>query len=322
MRILYDAPASEEALASFVLERIPTDFMVSFPEAALLDSLLVALADREVLIATRTIVTRQVVEAAPALRLVVHQGVGYQDTVDLAALRERGVRLAVTPSGTVDTVAEHTVMLMFAVLRHLTSIDREMRGGGYPRYQFRLRSFDLQGKRIGYVGMGRIAQAVVRRLAPFGTRPAYTSRRRLPEAEERALGLDWLSFDELVETADIVSLHAPGGDASRHMFDRATLARMRPGAILVNTARGSLVDEDALADALRSGHLLGAGLDAFETEPLPADSPLRALDNVVLTPHSAAGTADALSGKLRAIVANLYALRDGRPLSNEIMLAG
>jgi phosphoglycerate dehydrogenase-like enzyme len=172
---------------------------------------------------------------------------------------------------------------------------------------------------IGYVGMGRIARATAERLRAFGTTGVYHDPAvRLAPEEEAALAVRAADLDEVLRTADIVTLHVPLTPGTRSLIDRAALARMKPGAYLVNTARGGLIDETALVAALADGRLAGAGLDVFETEPLPAGHALAAFRNVVLTPHISAGTRDALATKMRAIFANIERFHRGEPLRNEV----
>ncbi|MCC7326873.1 MAG: 2-hydroxyacid dehydrogenase [Burkholderiales bacterium] len=273
-----------------------------------------------VIVATRRF-TRPMIDAAKALQLVHHQGVGFQDTIDLPALAARKVRLALTPSGTTDGVAEHTILLMLAILKRLPFADRELREGRFHNNALRLVSRELKGLTVGYVGMGRIAQAVAARLLAFGTRGVYHDTAvALPPKRAAALGVVAAPFDRVLAQSDIVSLHAPLTPATRHLIDATALVRMKRGAYLVNTARGGLVDEAALIRALDSGHLAGAALDVFEQEP-PSSPALFARTDVVLTPHISSGTRDAMTTKLRALFDNIERFRRGEPLENEVDLA-
>ena len=278
------------------------------------------LADCEVAIVAAYPFRRDLIDAAPRLRLVHHQGVGYHDTLDAAALRARGISIALTPEGTTVGVAEHTVLLLLAVLKRLPFADAELRQGRFHINALRPVSRELAGMSIGYLGMGRIAQAAAERLRAFGTTGIYHDPNvGLPTERASALGVRAASFDELLGSADVVSLHLPLTPSTRHLIGRETIARMRPGAFLINTARGGLVDEAALVEALVTGRLAGAGLDVFETEPLPAGHPLARLPNVVLTPHISAGTRDALATKIRAIFDNIERFYSGEPLLNEVL---
>ncbi len=281
---------------------------------------LVRLAEADVVIVAARRLTGAMIDAAPDLRLVHHQGVGFQDTIDLPALAARQVRLALTPAGTTEGVAEHTVLMMLAVLKLLPFADRELREGRFHINALRPHSRELGGMTVGYVGMGRIAQAVATRLAAFGTRGLYYDPAApLPGAREQALALRAAPLADVLAKCDLLSLHVPLTPATRHILDASALRSMKRGAYVINTARGGLLDEDALFEALQSGHLAGAALDVFEQEPPPA-SRLFTLRNVVVTPHISAGTRDALTTKMRALFANIGRFSRGEPLADEVDL--
>jgi phosphoglycerate dehydrogenase-like enzyme len=259
------------------------------------------------------------IEAAVRLRLVHHQGVGWQDTIDWPALQARGIPVALTPEGTTVGVAEHTVLMMLAACKRLPFADSELRQGRWHINSLRGVSRELFGKTIGYIGMGRIAQAVAERLAAFGCSGIYHDPVAAPDADTAArLGLRPASLDETISGCDVLTLHVPLTDATRGLIGAERLARMRPGAILVNTARGGIVDDRALAAALHDGPLLAAALDVFQDEPPQAGHPLMALPNVVLTPHISAGTRDAMAQKMAALFDNLRRFRRGEPLRNRV----
>lgn len=316
---MYSLAASPDFAA--VVEQAAGGRTILFPRDDGEEAKAAAIAECEILLHATGRLTRPVIDAAPNLRLVVHQGVGFQDTIDWQALHARGIRLTLTPAGTFDTVAEHTVLLTMAVQRHLIVADRELRAGRFLSHALRLRSTDLVGKTVGLVGMGRIAEGAARRFRPFGTDILYTNRSSEDPRLLTELGARRVSLPELLAKADIVSLHLPLTPETQGIIDSAALAAMKPGAILINTARGGLVDERALVAALQSGYLAGAGLDAFAHEPVPADHPLLALDTVVLTPHCGAGTIDALRRKLAAMFDNVRRFEAGEPLHDEVDLS-
>ncbi|MFC7404257.1 C-terminal binding protein [Georgenia alba] len=217
--------------------------------------------------------------------VVVRYGVGV-DNVDLAAAARLGVRVTNVPDYGADVVADHAATLAGLAVRRVMTLDRRMRAGEQPiaAEAGRIRSF--AALTVGLVGAGRIARLVGRRLAAFGARIVAAD----PYADAEALaaeGLTLVDVETLLAEADVISLHAPLTDETRHLLDDATLARVRPGVVVVNTARGGLVDTDALLRALDAGRVAVAALDVTEPEPLPADHPLRTHPNVVLTPHSA-----------------------------------
>lgn len=271
-----------------------------------------------VIVATRKL-DREMIAAAPKLRLVVHQGVGYHDTTDVPALRARGIPVAVTPNGTPQTVSEHAVMLMLAACRMLPFADSELRSGRYHVNALRLQSQTLAGKTVGFIGMGRIGQATARRLLGWEMRGLYVDPVPLPDPEAARLNLERVGLSEVLARADIVSLHVPLTDDTRAMIDHAALARMKQGAVLVNTARGPVVDEAALVEALRSGHLGAAGLDVYEQEPVRAGHPLSGFRNVVLTPHIAAATRDTFAAKMQGVFANISRFYAGIPLQEQVL---
>jgi len=270
-----------------------------------------------VILATK--LPREAIAAAPRLKLVLHQGVGYQDTVDIAEMKARKIRLALTPNGTITGVAEHTVMLMLAVYKHLSFVDAELRRGNFHVQSMRPVSRHLKGRVIGYVGMGAIAQTVAELLRGFGTTGLYVDPHfPLTSAREHELGVTRADLDTVLRNCDVLTLHVPLTSTTKHLIGSEAIGKMRPGSILINTARGGIVDEIALNAALESGHLLGAGLDVYEQEPVVPGNVLGQRPNVVLTPHIAAGTADALREKMATIGKNLARFRDGRPLLYEV----
>ena len=275
------------------------------------------IAECDVAIVAATPMRRPVIEAGRRLRLIHHQGVGYHDTVDLDAARRAGLRLATTPEGTSIGVAEHAVLLALGAARRAAFADAELRQGRWHVNALRPVSVELYGKTVGFIGFGRIGQEAAARFAAFGTRCLYFD----PNVPQSAsLPATAASFEDVIARADILSLHLPLTETTRHLISADVIARMKPEAILVNTARGGIVDDTALAAALASGKLLAAGLDVFEGEPIGADHPLVALPNVFLTPHISAGTRDALGHKMEAIAANLERFVRNEPLRNEVDL--
>ena len=311
-RVLYLSHATPEVYA-IIRGATPSSITLLTLDQDSDDERKAKIADCEVVIVAARPFRKPLIDAAGRLRLVHHQGVGWQDTTDHAVLRARGIALALTPEGTTLGVAEHTVLLMLAVLKLLPYADSELRQGRFHINALRPYSRELSGLTIGYVGMGRIAQAVAQRLQAFGTRGIFCD----PNVAHYP-GLERRSLDSLLAEADMVTLHVPLSPETRHVIGAPQLARMKRGAYLVNTARGGLVDEAALAAALASGALAGAALDVFETEPVAAGHPLAGFRNVVLTPHIAAGTRDAMKTKMRALFANIERFYRGEPLANRV----
>ena len=229
--------------------------------------------------------------------LIVRYGVGY-DNVDLEAARRAGIRLSNVPDYGSDTVADHAASMMLTLLRRLPVYTAAIRRDGWARADMIGPIPALSSMTVGLLGAGRIGLLLAKRLQAFGTRilatDPYADPGRMAE-----LGIDLVPIGHLLAESHGVSLHIPATAETRHIIDADALARMRPGAVLVNTARGSLIDQVALTAALREGRLAGAALDVFDPEPLSKDSPLREMDNVVLTPHAGFFSTDSLDALQR-----------------------
>src|SRR5262245_21729502 len=278
------------------------------------------LADADAVIVAATPFSEALIAAAPRLQFVQHQGVGFHDTVAWQTLAKRRIPLALTPGGTAESVAEQTIMLMLAVLRLLPYADSELRQGRFHVNAIRPLSRDLSGRTIGILGLGRIGKAVARRLKPFDVKVIYRDILAMPPALEAELGVEPVSWDELLARSEISTLHVPVTPATRKIINAETLQRLRPGAYLINTCRGGVLDEEALVAALEQGHLAGAALDVFDPEPPPANHPLYRFRNVVLTPHISAGTRDAFIAKMTFVFANLERFWRGEPVENLVAL--
>jgi glyoxylate reductase len=259
----------------------------------------------QVLVEAVTRIGREQLDLLPDLRLVANYGVGY-DMVDVAVCRERGIAVTNTPGVLDAAVADLTLALILACRRHLVASDRFVREGrwqhGWARPE--LLGRDLAGSTLGLVGLGRIGSEVAKRAQAFGMRVRHHRRS------------DGLPLEELLRTADVVSLHAPLTPETRGLISRERLALLQDGATLINTARGAIVDEEALVDELVSGRI-SAGLDVFAHEPhLPEQ--LLDLPNVVLTPHIASATAETRGAMTRVLVDNVLAFLRSEPLPNAV----
>lgn len=256
-------------------------------------------------------VDAELVEAAgPQLEVVANVAVGY-DNVDVPAVTERGVVVTNTPGVLVDATADLTLGLLLMVTRRLAEGERLLRAREPWTFHlgFMLGS-GLQGKTLGIVGLGGIGQAVARRASAFGMDVVYTGRRQAPAEVEAELGARRLPLEELLRTADVVSLHCPLTEQTRHLIDRDALAAMKPTAYLVNTSRGPVVDEKALAEALREGRIAGAALDVFEREP-EVEPALLDLDNVVVVPHLGSATVETRTAMAELAARNVAAVLAG-----------
>jgi glyoxylate reductase len=253
--------------------------------------------------------------SAPNLKLVQLLSAGY-DHVDVEAARKARVPVANNGGANAIAVAEHTLMLMLAVLKRVVLFHNSVVAGkwrvGNPAD---VRVYELSGRRLGIVGLGNIGKKVARRAQAFDMKVQYYDIRRLSEAEEDALGVRFALFDELLRTSDVVSLHVPLDDSTRSMIGARELGLMKPEAVIVNTCRGPVIDENALHDALTSGRIAGAGLDVMVEEPPKPGHPLFALPNVTLTPHSAGPTWENWVARFRNGFDNITRVAAGRPAS-------
>ncbi|MFF8289267.1 2-hydroxyacid dehydrogenase [Streptomyces sp. NPDC016309] len=275
----------------------------------------VALREAHVVITALAPVTSAHLAAAPRLELVQCASHGH-DRVDVAAARARGVPVCTIGSSDAErrAVAEQTFALMLALAKRLVPAHAALVEGDWalPRLQQSLT--ELCGKTLGIVGLGRIGAEVARRAGAFDMDVLYTGRRRLPpETEARLGGARYVGLDELLRASDYVTLHAPLTEDTRHLLDARRLALLKPSAFVVNTARGALVDQDALADALEAGRLAGAGVDVFDPEPPPASLRLLKAPNVVLSPHAGGVTRETVVRIALAAVRNVTDHLAGKP---------
>ena len=285
-----------------------------------------AAARADALVTAKRPIGADLIAASPDLRLIQVQGRAPW-AVDWDAAHAAGVPVSVLPHRGAIAVAEQTLALMLGLYRklvpgHVGTRDAEYRELGVEPVRTTERTIafnwlrypdvrQLHGKRLGLVGLGDIALEVARRARAFDMDVVYHKRSPLPREHEEMAGVRFLPLPELLAASDVVSLHAPHTDQTERMIDDDALALMKPTAILVNTARGGLVDEDALAGALGEGRIAGAGLDAFVHEPLPEDSPLADAPNVLLSPHVGGGTGGGQRGMIDDVVANLVAAGRG-----------
>ena len=253
--------------------------------------------------------------AGPQLRLVANVAVGY-DNVDVDACARRGVIFTNTPGVLTDATADLAFALILMTTRRLGEGERLVRAGGtWTWSMFFHLGTGIQGKRLGIVGLGQIGQATARRARVFGMEVVYSGRRRADEAVEAETGARYVPLDELLTTSDVVSLHVPLNEETRHLIDAHALGRMRPTSFLVNTTRGPVVDENALVHALRDGVIAGAGLDVYEHEP-SVHPGLLGLENVVLLPHLGSATLETRTAMAVLAARNAIAvLRGKNPLT-------
>ena len=274
-----------------------------------------AMLEADVLLHVLKPVTSQVIANAPGLRLIQKIGVGV-NTIDLDAARERGIAVANMPGTNSRAVAESTLTLMLAALRRTTYFDAiTRRGDGWcPEPNVFDRLGEIGGRTVGLIGMGAVPTCLAPVLHALGAKVVYSSLTAKPDAPAQRV-----SLDALIRDSDIVSLHVPLTDDTEGMIDRECIARMKTGVVIVNTARGQLIDEAALVAGLESGQIAAAALDVFDREPAEADNPLFDLPNVVVSPHVAWLTPETLDRSLSVAIENCRRLRSGEPLLHRVV---
>ena len=289
MKILVSDPLDSQAVESMKKAKLDVTVQTGMKP----EELLKVIPNYQILIVrSGTKVTRQILEAAKNLKLVVRAGVGL-DNIDAIAAKEKDIEVCNTPLATTTSVAEHTFALMLALLRKIPQAHDSLKKGEWKRKEFQ--GFELKEKVLGIVGLGRIGQEVAKRAKAFGMRILATDLSSNPEIAA-ALDVEWQPLEVLIQKADILTLHLPLTPKTKHMLNQNSLRKMKKGSYVINAARGGIIDEQALADAIKSGHIAGAAFDVFETEP-PTQNPLLALDNVVAVPHLGASTEE---GQFRA----------------------
>jgi glyoxylate reductase len=272
------------------------------------EELIARVADKDAVVTMLTDrIDRSVIDAASRLKIAANVAVGYNN-VDVPYAKSKGIIVTNTPDVLTDSVADFTWALILAITRRLSEGERLLRRGGWKGWAFDfMLGTELRGKQLGIVGFGRIGQAVAARAAGFGMRVAYSARR-----DAGLPGAEFMSLDRLLNSSDVVSLHVPLTNDTRHLIDKKALARMKRSAYLINTARGPVVDEEALAWALQEHLLAGAALDVYENEPAVHPDLLR-LENVLLVPHLGSGTTETRLGMAALAVDNVVAVLSGNP---------
>jgi phosphoglycerate dehydrogenase-like enzyme len=291
---------------------VPPDWTVRFVEENSLAARTKLIRDADIVFVMAAPMPKEMLAEAHRLRLIQKLGAGV-DRIDLDFCRERGIGVARLHAGNSIPVAEHTILLMLATYRQLPQIDRRTRAGTWSKEDARGTHRSLQHKKVGLVGFGAIGKEVAKRLRGFDVDILYYDPIRATADIEQSLGVTYAELDALVREADIVSLHLPLIPQTADIINAERIAAMKHGAVLINCARGGLVDETALAEALKTGRLFGAGIDAFSQEP-PVDNPLLGLDNTVVTSHLAGATFDNFAAVVARSVENAKAVLRGEPL--------
>lgn len=270
------------------------------------DDLISLLNGAEAVVAGSEPYTRRVIEACPSLRVIARSGVGF-DAVDLNACNDQRIVVATTPGVNHHAVAEHAIALLMAIARDFPKQDQHVRKAEWYRRKFPR----VMGSTLGIVGLGRIGRAVATRARGLGMHVvAFDPFANVEFAEQWSVELT--DLDGLLGQSDYVTLHTPANAETKHLINSQTIAKMKPGSVVINTACGALIKEVDLIEALKSGHLRGAGLDVFEVEPLPADSPLLEMDNVLLSGHIAGLDNESHDGMFGMCAEIIIALSEGR----------
>jgi D-3-phosphoglycerate dehydrogenase len=267
--------------------------VIQLPSGSTLKNLLKVCKEADAFITRGFIkISKEVLEIAERLKVIGVHGVG-TDHIDLDFAEKRGIKIVRTPEAQIDAVAEFTIGLMLSLLRRISMADVAVRLGEWDKKYSDLIGVDLIGKTVGIIGLGRIGSAVAKRLKAFDVDLLYYQRVRNLNLEKQ-LGVKYVSLNQLLRMSDIISIHVPLTPETYHMISHKEFELMKPGVYIVNTARGAIIDEEAFYDALVSGKVAGAALDVFESEPPNPDCPLIKLNNVILAPHLAASSKEAL----------------------------
>lgn len=304
-----------------ILETLPSDMRETiqkiagpemefrYPEGPGPDAMVAALDGVEVAVVRGVALPEEVVNSS-GLTLIHQWGTG-TDAIPLEAARRKGITVARCPGVNAPSIADHTLGLMLSILRRIPQTDHALKSGQWATPDLASHARDLTGMTVGLLGFGAIGQAVAKRLAGFDCDVLYW---KPSGASGEMSGARFADLDEVLATSDVISLHFPLTEETRGFMDAEKFRSMKPGAFLINTARGAVVDEAALVDALTDGHLAGAGLDVFAEEPTPADNPLLALESVVALPHVGGRTSDNLDRLVRYWLANVRRHMAGEPI--------
>jgi phosphoglycerate dehydrogenase-like enzyme len=303
------APAVREV----VRQAAPPELVLHFADSYDAPEQLALSAQADILLPGFAAVTADMLARSPRVRMIHKWGIGI-DAIDLDAVRRHGVALAITTGANAGPVAELAIALMLAVYRRIPYVNRAMREGRWPTPEMRETCYQITGKTVGLMGFGHIGRMLARRLRGFDAQVLYFDTRPADAGTEQELQARYVPMDELLARSDILSLHAPLVPQTAHLINARTIAAMKDGAVLINTARGGLVDEVALYQALVGGKLRGAGLDAFDPEPPAPDSPLLSLDQVVVTPHAGGGVFDNVAPVARHAFGNILRFLRGEPI--------
>lgn len=292
-----------ERTREMILSNLNSDIEVVFFDSY--EESVAELNSADVLVTFTRGIPKSVIDNATSCRLIQKLGAGVNN-IDIKAASERGIPVCNIKGGNSRAVAEHTILLMMALYRQIIVAHNEIvKEDKWLKTELRDNSFQLSYKKVGLIGFGAIGRSVSKILQGFGCDVRYFDLYRLSEDEERTLQVQFVGLEELISSSDVISLHIPLTEETYHLIDSDALSKMKNTVVIVNTCRGGVIDEEALYAHLKNGRMLGAGLDVFETEPVPAGHPLKTLNNVVLTPHFAGGTVEAIDAVTGRACANI-----------------
>jgi phosphoglycerate dehydrogenase-like enzyme len=309
MKIVY--LLKNPGIASRTPEGWSSAVISALPDGSYTEKELNELVDADILVVGLEPVTKELLTRARKVKLIQRLGVGY-DNIDVETASHHGIPVSNMPDFNAGTVAEHTIMLMLAVLRRVFESNMLMKAGKWsPSTIVNQGIFDLRGKKVGSLGFGLIGQEVAKRVKPFEVEFLYYDKQRARSSTEILLGAEFSSLDELLKLSDIITIHLPLTSETTNLIGKVELEKMRRTTILINTARGAIVDETVLVEALNKGIIAGAGLDVFSEEPLDPGHPLRRCPNVILTPHLAGQTREAMERMVGMMLENIKRVMNG-----------
>ncbi len=297
---------------SIIKQFIPNGFELITLGMTEKEAIISAVQDADYILAGgRLKIGADLLEHAAKLKMIQRSGVGL-DSLDLHAIKKKGIPVYVNQGINADSVAEHTLLLMLASLRNLPVINTNTHRGLWSKQEQGVQTFEMSNKVVGLIGMGNIGKRVAKLVNAFGAKVIYFSEPRATAEEEYSLSLEYVSLDELLKQADIVSLHCPLTEQTKNIIGESELSIIKKGSIIINTARGGLIDETALFEKLASGHLRAAALDVYSQEPISKDNRLCKLENVILTPHIGGVTYESFSTMMREAMCNIKLFEEGK----------
>lgn len=305
MKIAIYLDKVSDVMREFMQEFCPLDVHIYFWTEMSTEEQESILSQAEYLMNAIFVIDEAFLQKAPNVKMVLRTGVGL-DNVSKEATQKRGIIVTNARGINSNCVAEMTIGMILCLYRKLCFFDKRLKSGHWDIATFRAEMYEMRGKTHGFIGMGNIGKRTAELSRVFGTKGIYYNRTRLSEALEQELNLRYVSLQELIEQSDIITLHVALTEQTRGLIGEKELACMKPNAIIINTARGHIIDEKALAKALEEKRILGAGIDTFTKEPVEKDNPLLQLDNFVGTPHEGAGSRDTLKEIVKTTLENIH----------------